>query len=159
MLAGFTFYIAVVNLPQRFQIVDHNSPVIAGVKLLPMMVSSAVGSLTAGALNSKRNLTMYTLIVASAFQILGYGLMITLGDASPTPSKQYGFQVFLGLGFGMTMPAVTIVGQLHPERKWIRKSEIAFQFLCSSQWYFQLSRKAPSRNYALSAAASVSPSA
>ena len=93
----------------------------AGVKLLPMMTSSAIGAFIAGGINSRKNLTSYTLLVASAFQILGYGLMITLGNTSPTPTKIYGFEVFLGLGFGLTMPTVTIIAQMLPERKWIRK--------------------------------------
>ena len=69
--SGFVFYVAVINLPQRFQIVDQDSPVVAGVKLLPMMVASAVGSLTGGAVNRKRNFTPFTLMAGSAFQLLG----------------------------------------------------------------------------------------
>lgn len=121
LLAGFNYYIAVVNIPQRLQIVDGDTPVIAGVKLLPMMVASAIGSLVGGGINSKRNLTSYTLIVSSAFQLLGYGLMTTLGNASPTPHKQFGFQVFLGLGFGLAMPSVTIIAQIEVEPRWICK--------------------------------------
>lgn len=93
-----------------------------------MMVSSAVGSLTGGAISSRRNLTSYTLIAASAFQLLGYGLMITLGNASPTPVKHFGFQVFLGLGFGLAMPSVTITVQLEVEPRWIGKTIISFAF-------------------------------
>ena len=116
------FYIAVINLPQRFQIVDRSSPVIAGVKLLPMMISSAVGSVVGGGVNRSRNVTPFTLIIGSAFQLLGYGLMSSLGSSSPTPSRQYGFQVFLGLGFGIIMPSVTIIAQLHAPREWSCKS-------------------------------------
>ena len=119
ILAGFNYYIAIVNLPQRFQIVDGDSPVIAGVKLLPMMVSSALGSLVGGGINSRRNLTSYVLVVSSAFQLLGYGLMTTIGNSSPTSHHHFGFQVFLGLGFGLAMPAVTIIGQTQVPVKWI----------------------------------------
>lgn len=122
LLSGFNYYIVVVNLPQRFQIVDQNSPVIAGVKLLPMMISSAVGSLSAGAINTGRNLTAYTLIASAAFQLLGYGLMVTLGDSSPTSQMQFGFQVLFGFGFGLAMPSVTIIARLHAEPKWTCES-------------------------------------
>jgi hypothetical protein len=121
-----------VQLPQRFQIVDADSPVIAGVKLLPTMVSSAIGSLTSGALNSKRNLTPYTLIVGSGLQVLGYGLMVTLGDAHPTPQRQFGFQVFLGLGFGLVVSTVTVMGQLYAEVKWIGENIPYFSSLWSN---------------------------
>ncbi len=126
IFAGFNYYIALVNLPQRFQIVDGNKPVIAGVKLLPMMVSSAVGSLIGGSVNSRRNLTSYVLVASSALQLLGYGLMTTLGDTSQTPHSQFGFQVFLGLGFGLAMPAVTIMGQTQVEPRWIGKPKHAY---------------------------------
>lgn len=121
VLSGFVFYIAIINLPQRFQIVDGDSPVTAGVKLLPTMVSSAIGSLIGGFLNRKRNVTSFTLIAGSAFQLLGYGLMSSLDDARSTPPKNFGFQVFLGLGFGITMPSVTIIAQRYPPREWICK--------------------------------------
>lgn len=120
-LSGFVYYITLIQLPQRFQIVDADSPVIAGVKLLPTMVSSAIGSLTSGSINSKRNMTPYTLIVGSTLQVIGYGLMITLGDAHPTPQRQFGFQVFLGLGFGLVVSTVTMMGQLYAELQWIGK--------------------------------------
>jgi hypothetical protein len=84
-----------------------------------MMVSSAIGSLVGGGINRTRNVTPFTLMAGSAFQLLGYGLMSSLGDASPTPQRQFGFQVFLGLGFGITMPSVTIIAQLHAPQKWL----------------------------------------
>jgi len=109
----------VVELPQRFQIVEGNSPVAAGVKLLPVMVASAAGSLISGAINSKRNATPYTLICGSFFQLLGFGLMITIGDQQTTLPQQYVFQIFLGLGFGLVVSTVTIMGQRYTETQWL----------------------------------------
>jgi len=108
-----------VELPQRFQIVEGNSPVVAGVKLLPVMVASAAGSLISGAINSKRNATPYTLITGSFFQLLGFGLMSKIGDRQTTPPQQYAFQIFLGLGFGMVVSTVTIMGQRYSETQWL----------------------------------------
>jgi hypothetical protein len=86
-----------------------------------MMVASAIGSIGAGAINSRREMSSTILITASAFQLLGYGLMTTLGNERPTPTKQFGFQVFLGLGFGLAMPVVTQIVQLRSPPQWIGK--------------------------------------
>lgn len=130
------YYIAVINLPQRFQIVDGDSPIIAGVKLMPMMASSAVGTLTAGSINTRRNFTGYTVVLASTFLVIGYGLMITLGDAHPTPTRQFGFQVLIGLGCGWSFTATTLIAQYNVVPKWIRRcidpslaSKVANKFL------------------------------
>jgi hypothetical protein len=107
MLTGFVYYVAVVNLPERFQIVSGISPIMAGVRLVPMLVSSGIGAVIGGFANARRNYTSYTLVAASAFQVLGYGLMTTVGQSTIVPAKLYGFQIFLGLGFGMSMAAAT----------------------------------------------------
>ena len=82
------------------------------------MASSAVGSIAGGGINTKRNRTQFTLIASGVLQLLGNGLMITLRDAYPTPQKQFGFQVLLGIGFGLAVSTATIMAQLHAEPKW-----------------------------------------
>jgi hypothetical protein len=121
-LSGFVYYIAVVNLPERFQIVSRDTPIIAGVRLLPMLVFSGLGAILGGFASARHNNTSYTLIIASAFQLLGYGLMTTLGLTTDVPAKQYGFQIFLGLGFGMTMSSATQMMHLQAAPQWLGSS-------------------------------------
>lgn len=45
---GFPFFVVIINLPLRFQIVNGDSPIMAGVHLLPMLGTSAVGKPTLG---------------------------------------------------------------------------------------------------------------
>ncbi|KAK5173007.1 uncharacterized protein LTR77_003129 [Saxophila tyrrhenica] len=111
VLNGFLWYLIVLTLPDRFQLIAGDNPTIAGVRLLPMVVSAAVGTFLAGGLSRRCNLTAYTTIVASAIQLLGYGLMTTLGasDSKNIMAKTYVFEVLLGLGFGMSIASTTIL--------------------------------------------------
>lgn len=97
-----------VYLPDRFQIVGGDNPVTAGLRLLPLLAGSAVGTFVAGGLSSRRNLTAYTLIVASSLQIIGYGLMTKLEPNKGAPNAVYGYQIILGIGFGAHIASTTL---------------------------------------------------
>lgn len=43
LLTGFPYFIAIINLPQRFQIVNGDSPIMAGVHLMPLLCAMALG--------------------------------------------------------------------------------------------------------------------
>lgn len=98
-----------VNLPQRFQIVSGDGATIAGVKLLPMMAASAMGSFSVGFVTRERDLTSQFLVLGTAVQLLGYGLMSSVSKGHGTLAAMYGYQVFLGLGFGISIAGATIM--------------------------------------------------
>jgi hypothetical protein len=52
-LAGFPFFIVIINLPLRFQLVNGDTPLMAGVRLIPMLGISAFGNLDAPAIRFK----------------------------------------------------------------------------------------------------------
>ncbi len=74
-----------------------------------MLGSTAFGSFLAGAVSSKRNNTSITLIVSSCLQLVGMGLLSTLSDVTTEIKAQYGYQVILGLGVGLSLGAATIL--------------------------------------------------
>ncbi len=115
-LTGFPFIVSIVTLPERFQIVNGASSLMAGVYLLPLLGASAVGSFLGGAISKSRNNTAYTLFAASVLQLLGVGLLSTLGITLTMPAKQYVFQAILGLGVGMSLSSATIMTSLQARR-------------------------------------------
>jgi hypothetical protein len=74
-----------------------------------MMATAALGTFIAGGASSKWNATAHTTTIGSALQVVGYGLMSTLGQDTLASAKTYGFEVLLGLGFGMSVTSTTIM--------------------------------------------------
>jgi hypothetical protein len=100
----------------------------AGVHLLPLLAAAAVGKLNAyrtgkkclqiagstlgGVLSSKKNLTSYSLIVAACLMLLGCGLLSTIPSSQAITPPQYGYQVILGLGIGISFTSLTMIAAL-----------------------------------------------
>ena len=58
LLTGFPYFIAIIHLPYRFQLVNGDSPIGAGVKLLPMLCSTAFGKFNTSIVSSFTNICM-----------------------------------------------------------------------------------------------------
>ncbi|KAI1263893.1 major facilitator superfamily domain-containing protein [Xylariaceae sp. FL1019] len=109
---GFVYLSILVVLPERFQIVNGDNSLLSGIHLLPMLGATSLGAFSAGAASRRRNNTSWTLMAAHACQLLGIGLMATLRDTTTEIKAQYGFQVILGLGIGLSLGAVTIMASV-----------------------------------------------
>ena len=70
---------------------------------------SSVGSMVAGMLTGQKNRTFPVLVVASCLMVIGTACLSTLSDEIDVEAKTYGFQVFMGLGFGLTVATSSIV--------------------------------------------------
>ncbi|KAK0387804.1 hypothetical protein NLU13_4049 [Sarocladium strictum] len=112
LLTGFPYIASTIVLPERFQIVNGQSVLQAGVQILPLLGSCAIGSFLGGAISSKSNNTGYTLVGASSLQLVGIGLMLTVSPESDKTASQYGFQAIFGLGVGLSLSAATIMTNL-----------------------------------------------
>ncbi|KIN05353.1 hypothetical protein OIDMADRAFT_39623 [Oidiodendron maius Zn] len=108
-LTGGPFFVATINLPIRFQIVNGDTPTMAGVRLLPMLAAAAFGGAIGGAISSKKNLTSYQLIGAACFMLVGSGLLSTVSNGPGISPALYGYQVLLGLGIGITLSSYTLL--------------------------------------------------
>ncbi|KAI1392244.1 MFS general substrate transporter [Hypoxylon trugodes] len=109
---GYVYLSILIILPERFQIVNGETALYAGIHLLPMLGATSFGAFSAGAISRKRNNTSWTMMIAHAFQLLGIGLMSMLREATAETKAQYGFQALLGLGFGLSLGAGTIMASV-----------------------------------------------
>lgn len=115
IFSGYVQFTAVFSIPLRAQIVDLNSPVKSGLRLLPLVASTAVGSLLGGGASAKKNLTYYTMTIGTALIIVGSGLLSSLPTDGHQTNSQYGYEVLLGLGLGMTVSTATFMNSLEVE--------------------------------------------
>ncbi|KAL8843746.1 MAG: hypothetical protein Q9176_001954 [Flavoplaca citrina] len=111
-LTGFPFMVIIIFLPQRFQIENSLSPVDAGVKMLALLLLSAFGAGLAGFICSKKNISWYLLVLSNVLQVIGLGLLSTIPSSDTVLARQYGYQVILGLGFGLGLSSLVIVSRV-----------------------------------------------
>ncbi|KAJ9155205.1 Multidrug resistance protein 3 [Pleurostoma richardsiae] len=116
LLSGFSYVVLVITLPERFQIVNADSPIMAGVHILPLLGATAVGSIIGGAVSKKRNNTSYTLIVASSLQLTAVGLLTTFKAWGTSVKPEYGFQAIFGLGVGLSFSSATVLTKIQVSR-------------------------------------------
>lgn len=117
VITGFPYYVVIYIVPLHLQIVNGKSPLISGLGLLPLLVSTATGSMLGGAVSSKKDLSFYTLTVGSCLMTLGTGLLSTVSSDPSINPKLYGFEVFVGLGFGLSVSTSTILAGIQCEIK------------------------------------------
>jgi hypothetical protein len=106
---GFPFVAIVVNIPQRAQAVSGLPPIKAGLTLLPMMLTAPLSAGLSAYITTGMQMPPFYLIVgSSALQMLGVGLMNSLPTHTmDLPKAQYGFEVLMGLGFGLMVPTLS----------------------------------------------------
>ncbi|KAH9908369.1 drug resistance transporter EmrB/QacA subfamily [Xylariomycetidae sp. FL2044] len=115
LLTGPPFNTLLINLPQRFQAADGDSASRAGVRLLPMVLSSPVAIGVTGQLATRWKVPpFYILLSAASLQLIGLGLASSVKLASG--NTMYGFEVILGFGFGMGLTTLLIYTPLVVDR-------------------------------------------
>lgn len=115
LLTGFGFFIVIYDVPLRLQGVNGKSAIQAGIALLPLLGSSAFGSFVSGGLSFKKDMLGWTSIVGSALMAIGTGLLSTLENTPEVPKALYGYQVFAGLGFGLTVSSASMLANFECE--------------------------------------------
>lgn len=120
---GFPFVAIVVNVPQRAQAVSGLSPLKAGLALLPLLLASPFATALSGFLTSNLRIPpFYLVLAASVLQLIGVGLSCSYpSDQTEVPPSQYGFEVIMGIGFGLGLTTILTFARAVVEEKHMGK--------------------------------------
>lgn len=109
-MTGFPFMAAIINIPQRLQVVSMTSATNAGIRMLPLLLLSPVATAMSGALVSKLRIPpLYVLLLGTSLQTIGVGLFSSLDSSTTIPPAQYGYEALMGLGFGCNLSTVLMM--------------------------------------------------
>lgn len=112
MFLGFPYFMCIYSFPIRFQVVHRKSALEAGLMLLPMLAASASGSAIAGVISGKKNRLFETLLAACLLMLVGCALETMAAPSAIYEPKVLGFLVFIGIGFGLSASASTMLGAI-----------------------------------------------
>ncbi|KAL8832481.1 MAG: hypothetical protein Q9191_000251 [Dirinaria sp. TL-2023a] len=103
-------YIFIYFVPIWFQSVKGVSAVESGIRLLPMMLSMVIGSISGGIFNSKIGYYTPFAILGSCIMSVGAGLLTTF-QVNTGEGKWIGYQVLYGIGLGLCFQVPNLAAQ------------------------------------------------
>ncbi|HEX9034441.1 MAG TPA: MDR family MFS transporter [Streptosporangiaceae bacterium] len=126
-LLGLAMFGAMTFLPLYQQTVQHASPTVSGLLLIPMMLGSTVTSLIAGQFTVRTGRYKALPIIGAAIMTVGMVLLTTLGPHTSRLVSMSFFLVF-GIGMGFLMQITTLIAQnsVEPKDMGVASSSRAF---------------------------------
>ena len=115
-LLGLAMFGAMTFLPLYQQTVQHASPTVSGLLLIPMMLGSTITSLIAGRFTVKTGRYKVLPLIGAAVMT---GAMLLLANLGPSTSRLTSMSFFLifGIGMGFLMQITTLIAQNSVEPK------------------------------------------
>ena len=126
-LLGMAMFGAMTFLPLYQQTVQHASPTVSGLLLIPMMLGSTVTSLVAGRITVRTGRYKALPIIGGAVMTAAMVLLSTIG-VSTSRWTLIAFFVVLGVGMGFLMQVTTLIAQnsVEPKDMGVASSSRAF---------------------------------
>ncbi|RKP34581.1 major facilitator superfamily domain-containing protein [Dimargaris cristalligena] len=115
---------AIFYLPIYFNVVRNDSATMAGVKLLPFMLSMVFGNVVSGVIIQKTGRCREIVWVGSSIATVGVGLLTTLSRAS-NAGNEVGYLLIFGFGSGLFFQTMLMICQSTAE-----ESEVAVVTAC-----------------------------
>ncbi|RYO85439.1 hypothetical protein DL764_009175 [Monosporascus ibericus] len=101
-LSGLVLVVAIVQIPQRFMLVNSLSAIDAGVRLLPFAAVVASTSVLTAIIASKAKIpAINVLIFGACIEVAGVAGLSRASTQPTIESSQYGFQILAGAGVGI----------------------------------------------------------
>ncbi|CAE6452019.1 unnamed protein product [Rhizoctonia solani] len=115
-LAYLQLLILTYYLPLNFQSVKGHTATQSGIDLLPIVLSNVVITLTGSIIVKKTGYFLCWIFLGGIFRALAGGLLFTLTKESGA-AKLIGYQIFVGLGGGMTLTNLLVAVQADVEHE------------------------------------------
>jgi hypothetical protein len=110
LFLGGPWFVAVFQLPQRFQLIYGSSGTMAGVQTMPFTFAAPVGTAIASVLIGKFKVpVLFVVLLSGILQTIGFSLMATLPTDGNVPARIYGFQVIAGFGCGINISTLILL--------------------------------------------------
>ena len=93
------------------------SPVEAGIRMLPLLILSAVGAGLTGIICARKNMSFYLIALSNILQIIGTGLMSASDVSSQIPISDYVIESLLGFAFGISAVCLMITSRVEVDPK------------------------------------------
>ncbi|KAL7927332.1 major facilitator superfamily domain-containing protein [Trichoderma austrokoningii] len=108
LFAGCPYLLLIYSVPMRMQVVSGKSPLIAGLSLLPMLGTVAIGSIISGKMNASANHSTLTATMRVGTALMSCGCaFIIAGQGRKDDAVILGLLTLVGLGFGLCTSAAT----------------------------------------------------
>ena len=113
MTSGLPLFVCIIEIPERFQVVNGSSPLGAGVKLLAFSVSCPVGIIACSILAGRFSVPfVYIMLAGVAFEVSGMFLFSEIAGVEHIWPGQFGYLVLAGLGVGLSIAAYYMAAPL-----------------------------------------------
>lgn len=105
-----SYFVEIYYLPIYFQSVNGVSPMMSGVRNLPLILAVTVSTIASGATISVTGHAVPILSVGAAIGTVGAGLLYTF-DVETSTGTWIGYQILAGVGFGASFQVPMIMAQ------------------------------------------------
>ncbi|KAE8420989.1 major facilitator superfamily domain-containing protein [Aspergillus pseudocaelatus] len=104
-------------LPQYFQGVKHDSPLVSGVHLLPSILAHLCGAVISGKIIERAGYYLPIMLISASLTAVSNGLLSTLSPHTST-GKWIGYQILLGASrsLGVQIPVIAVQNALPPSQ-------------------------------------------